>query len=62
MQTGSAAEPGAAVRGGDGSILRLERRTMGVDTAAQEELLTGRRLLIDMADQLTITRVVASNS
>lgn len=51
-----------AVRSGDGSILRLERRTMGVDAAAQEQLRSGGRLLIDMVDQLTITRVVASNS
>ena len=65
VQTGGAVEAGEAgpaVRVGDGSILRLERRMMGVDAAAQEELLTGGRLLIDMADQLTITRVVASNS
>jgi hypothetical protein len=65
VQTGGgveAVEPGAAVRGGDGSIVGLERRTMGVDGTAPEELLTGGRLLIDMTDQLTITRVVASNS
>jgi hypothetical protein len=64
VQTGGAVEPGTvtAARSGDGSIVRLERRTMGVDGAAREELLTGGRLLIDLADQLTITRVVASNS
>lgn len=65
VQTGGAVgavEAGAAVRGGDGSIVRLERRIMEVDAAAPEELLTGGRLLIDMADQLTITRIVASNS
>jgi hypothetical protein len=55
-------EAGAAVRNGDGSILRLEQRTMGVDAAAREELRSGGRLLIDLVDQLTITRVVASNS
>ena len=65
VQTGGAVEavePGTAARAGDGSIVRLERRTMGVDGAAQEELLTGSRLLIEVADQLTIMRVIASNS
>jgi hypothetical protein len=64
VQTGGVepVEVGTAVRNGDGSILRLERRTMGVDAAVREELRSGGRLLIDLVDQLTVTRVVASNS
>lgn len=57
------AEAETAVRSVDGSIImRLERRTMGLEGAVPAELRSGDRLLIDTADQLTITRVVASNS
>lgn len=57
-----AAEAESAVRSVDGSIMRLERRPMGLEGVAPAELRSGDRLLIDTADQLTITRVVASNS
>jgi hypothetical protein len=57
-----ATEAETAVRSVDGSIMRLERRTMGPEGAAPAELRSDDRLLIDAADQLTITRVVASNS
>lgn len=59
---GVGVEAPTAVRNGDGSIMRLERPRMQLDAGAQEELRAGGALLIDMADRLTITRVVAANS
>ncbi|MGH7447222.1 MAG: hypothetical protein ACRELT_06660 [Longimicrobiales bacterium] len=63
VHTGAGAEAvEVPVRVREGGILRLERRRMRNDGGAEEELRSGSRLLIDMVEELTITRVVAANS
>ena len=46
----------------EGSVLRLERRMRHTDGSTDGELRPGGRLLIDMVEQLTVTRVIAANS
>lgn len=55
------AEAEVAVRVGEGGTLRLERRGVQWERSSGE-VRAGESLLIDVTEQLTLTRVVASNS
>jgi hypothetical protein len=46
----------------DGSSARLERRAVRAGRMTGEEVEAGETVFIDAAEQLTVTRVIASNS
>jgi hypothetical protein len=57
-----AAETTVPVRVHEGGTLRLERRAVQAGGESGEKVPAGGSVLIDAVDQLTLTRVVASNS
>ncbi|HSK20776.1 MAG TPA: hypothetical protein VK912_16605 [Longimicrobiales bacterium] len=62
VRTGGVTEETIPVRAGEGSILRQERRGVGVVEAPGRRIEAGASLHIDAAGHLTVTRVIASNS